>query len=165
MTFTSTYASPLGRLLLASEEDALTGLWLPGQKHYAAHLPAEAAEDASRPILRAAAAWLDAYFAGDEPEARALKLAPKGSGFQMLVWELLAEIPCGDTTSYGALAAKAEARLGRRTSPRAVGAAVGRNPISIILPCHRVIGASGRLTGYAGGLDKKEWLLRFEGAI
>ncbi len=164
MTFTSTYASPLGPLLLAAEGDALTGLWLPGQKYYAAGLPESAAEDSSLPALRAAAAWLDAYFAGVRPEARALALAPKGSEFQRLVWELLREIPYGETTAYGALAAEAEKRLGRRTSARAVGATVGRNPISIIIPCHRVIGASGSLTGYAGGLDKKEWLLRFEGS-
>ena len=164
MTFTSTYDSPLGTLLLAAEGVALTGLWLDGQKYFAAGLPEDAAEDPSLPALRTAAEWLDAYFAGDKPEARALKLAPGGSEFQKLVWNLLRDIPYGETTTYGALAAKAEARLGRRTSARAVGAAVGRNPISILIPCHRVLGASGSLTGYAGGLDKKEWLLRHEGA-
>ena len=164
MTFTSTYDSPLGPLLLAAEGDALTGLWLDGQKYYAAGLPEDAAEDPSLPVIRAAAKWLHAYFAGEKPEAQALKLAPGGSEFQMLVWNLLREIPYGETTTYGALAAKAETQLGRKTSARAVGAAVGRNPISILIPCHRVLGASGSLTGYAGGLDKKEWLLRHEGA-
>lgn len=164
MTFTSTYASPLGPLLLAAEGDALTGLWLPGQKYYAAGLPSDAEQDASRPILRAAAAWLDSYFSGEKPEPSALSLAPRGSEFQRLVWALLTEIPYGETTTYGALAAEAEKRLGRRTSARAVGAAVGRNPISIIIPCHRVLGAGGGLTGYAGGLEKKAWLLRHEGA-
>ncbi len=164
MTFTSSYDSPLGTLLLAAEGDALVGLWLDGQKYYAAWLPEDAAEDPSLPALRAAAEWLDAYFAGDKPEAQALIMAPRGSGFQRLVWELLREIPYGETTTYGALAAKAETRLGRKTAARAVGAAVGRNPISILIPCHRVLGASGSLTGYAGGLDKKEWLLRHEGA-
>ncbi len=165
MTFTSTYPSPLGPLLLASEGDALTGLWLPGQKFFAAGLPENAAEDPSQPLLKSASKWLDAYFAGDRPEISALSLAPKGSGFQKAIWSLLRDIPYGETTTYGALAAKAEARLGRRTSARAVGAAVGRNPISILIPCHRVLGAGGSLTGYAGGLDKKEWLLRFEGAM
>jgi methylated-DNA-[protein]-cysteine S-methyltransferase len=165
MTCTSIYPSPLGPLLLASEKDALTGLWLPGQKYYAAGLPKEAAEDPSLPVLKSAAKWLDAYFAEARPDPHALPLAPGGSEFQRLIWSLLREIPYGETTTYGALAAKAETRLGRKTAARAVGAAVGRNPISIILPCHRVLGASGSLTGYAGGLDKKEWLLRHEGAI
>ena len=163
MTLTATYASPLGPLLLSSEGDALTGLWLPGQKHFAAGLDPAAAEG-STPALRAAAEWLDAYFAGRRPEPSALRLAPRGSGFQRLIWSLLTAIPYGETTTYGALAAQAEKCLGRRTSARAVGAAVGRNPISILIPCHRVLGASGSLTGYAGGLDKKEWLLRHEGS-
>ena len=164
MTVTTTYPSPLGPLLLAGSEDALTGLWLPGQKYYAAGLEPEAA-DGDAPVLRAAAEWLDAYFAGGRPEAKALRLSPKGSEFQRLVWERLRDIPYGVTTTYGALAADAEKRLGRRTSARAVGAAVGRNPISIIIPCHRVLGAKDSLTGYAGGLEKKAWLLRHEGAI
>ncbi len=165
MIYTSIYESPLGLLLLASEGESLTGLWLPGQKYYAAGLPENAVEDPSLPALRAAADWLDAYFVGEKPEAQALKMAPRGSKFQRLVWELLREIPYGETTTYGTLAAKAETRLGRKTAARAVGAAVGRNPISIIIPCHRVLGADRSLTGYAGGLDKKEWLLRHEGAI
>ena len=165
MTGVTTYASPLGPLLLAAEADALTGLWLPGQKYYAASLPADAAEEPSLPPLRAAAAWLDAYFAGERPDPRALKLRPAGSEYRKLIWDLLLDIPCGETTTYGALAARAGIILGRRTSPRAAGAAVGRNPISVIIPCHRVLGAVGGLTGYAGGLEKKEWLLRHEGAI
>ncbi len=165
MIYTSIYESPLGPLLLASEGESLTGLWLPGQKYYAAGLPEDAAEDPSQSALRAAAEWLDAYFAGQRPDPRALTLAPGGSGFQRLVWELLRDIPYGETATYGALAAKAETLLGRKTSARAVGAAVGRNPISILIPCHRVLGADRSLTGYAGGLDKKEWLLRHEGAI
>ena len=165
MTAAMTYSSPLGLLLLASDGESFTGLWLDGQKYYAAGLGEEASEDPSLPVLRAAADWLDAYFAGQRPDPRALPLAPKGSEFQKLVWSLLAEIPYGETTTYGALAAKAEKLLGRRTSARAVGAAVGHNPISIIIPCHRVLGAGGGLTGYAGGLDKKAWLLRHEGAM
>ena len=163
MTFTATYASPLGPLLLASEDEALTGLWLAGQKYYAQGLGADAVEDADAPVLRGAAEWLDAYFAGRRPEA-VLKLAPKGSEFQRLVWSLLMDIPYGESTTYGALAVRAETILGRRTSARAIGAAVGCNPISIIVPCHRVLGADGSLTGYAGGLEKKAWLLRHEEA-
>ena len=165
MTFTATYDSPLGPLLLASEGDALTGLWLPGQKHFAAGLEGDASEDGGAPALRKAAEWLDAYFSGLRPEATALQLAPRGSEYQMLVWSLLRDIPYGETVTYGALAVGVEKRLGRRTSARAVGSAVGRNPISVILPCHRVLGANGSLTGYAGGLEKKQWLLRHEGAI
>ena len=164
MTAAMTYSSPLGPLLLASDGDALTGLWLDGQKYYAAGLAEDASEDPSLPVLRAAADWLDAYFAGQRPDPRALPLDPRGSAFQKLVWELLKDIPFGETTTYGVLAAKAENQLGRRTSARAVGTAVGHNPISIIVPCHRVLGASGSLTGYAGGLKKKAWLLRHEGA-
>ena len=165
MTVTATYPSPLGPLLLAAEGNALTGLWLPGQKYFAAGLGSDTVEDGDAPVLRAAADWLDAYFAEVRPEFSALSLAPRGSEFQRLVWSLLRDIPYGETTTYGALAAEAEKRLGNRTSARAVGAAVGRNPISIIIPCHRVLGAKGSLTGYAGGLEKKTWLLRHEGAM
>ena len=125
MTLTATYPSPLGPLLLASEGDALTGLWLPGQRYFAAGLEPDTAEDGDAPVLRAAAVWLDAYFAGARPEISALSLAPRGSEFQRLVWSLLRDIPYGETTTYGAIADRAEKLLGRRTSPRAVGAAVG----------------------------------------
>ena len=165
MIYTAHVPSPLGLLLLSAKEDALIGLWLPGQKYYGAGLPEKTAEDADYAPLRAAALWLEAYFAGKNPETRSLRLSPHGSEYQRLIWAMLSEIPYGATVTYGALAAEAEMRLGRRTSARAVGAAVGRNPISVIIPCHRVIGSDGSLTGYAGGLDKKEWLLRHEGAI
>ena len=163
MTVAKTYASPLGPLLLAAEGDALTGLWLPGQKYYAAGMGPEAAEG-DAPILRGTAEWLDAYFAGDKPKISALPLAPGGSGFQKLIWGLLREIPYGETTTYGALAAKAETRLVRKTAARAVGAAVGRNPISIIIPCHRVLAKTG-LGGFACGLERKKTLLAIEGIL
>ena len=165
MIYTASIPSPLGLLLLAGAEDALTGLWLPGQRYFGASLPAATAEAPYHPPLLAAAEWLEAYFAGERPEPGVLTLAPEGSEFQKLIWSLLTEITYGETLTYGHLAAEAERRLGHRTSARAVGAAVGRNPISIIIPCHRVIGADGSLTGYAGGRDKKEGLLRHEGAI
>ena len=165
MIVTNTYASPLGPLLLASDGEGLRGLWLPEQKYYAAGLPEARRDGPEDPILRRAKAWLDDYFAGKAPPLGRLRLSPVGTEFQKAVWSLLTEIPCGETRTYGALAEEIGKRLGRRTSARAVGAAVGRNPISILIPCHRVLGADGSLTGYAGGLDKKEWLLRHEGAI
>ena len=166
MIFTAACPSPLGTLLLAAEEDRLLGLWLEGQKHFAASLPEERREDPAHPVLRSAEAWLERYFAGERPSPGELILAPRGSEFQRLIWSLLTEIPYGETVTYGELAARAARRLGQeKTAPRAAGGAVGRNPISIIIPCHRVLGAGGSLTGYAGGLERKRWLLRHEGAI
>ena len=106
--------------------------------------------------------WLDLYFAGKEPDFSPA-LNPTGTAFQMSVWAILQTIPFGETTTYGAIARRLEEQTKKRMSAQAVGGAVGRNPISIIVPCHRVIGADGSLTGYAGGLDKKEYLLRTEG--
>ena len=148
--------SPLGRLTLAAAGGCLAGLWLPGQKYYMAgageYVPGEDA--APLPLARV---WLEAYFAGERPCPNELPLAPRGTAFQRRVWQALLEIPYGQTTTYGAMAE----RLG--ASPRVVGGAVGRNPISIVIPCHRVLGAGGALTGYAGGLEKKKWLLAHEG--
>lgn len=151
------YRSPLGMLTLAAEGGALTALVIEGQKHAAQHLHGEGHERETPP-LRAARRWLDAYFAGEEPETAALPLSPRGTAFQRSVWQALQEIPYGRTESYGHLAA----RLG--TSARAVGSAVGRNPISLMIPCHRVVGADGSLTGYAGGLENKKRLLALEAA-
>ena len=108
--------------------------------------------------------WLDLYFAGKEPHFMPA-LSPDGTAFQQAVWEILRTIPYGETTTYGAIAKRLEKNTGKRMSAQAVGGAVGRNPISILIPCHRVIGADGGLTGYAGGLDKKEYLLGLEGII
>ena len=158
--------SPVGTLLLASEEDALCGLWLEGQKYFAAGLSGNAAENPNAPVLRAAADWLMRYFAGEQPAISELPLRPKGSAFRQEVWQLLCEIPYGETVSYGALSKALARRIGRDTmSAQAVGGAVGHNPISVIIPCHRVVGADGSLTGYAGGVNKKLWLLRHEGAM
>jgi len=150
------YASPLGELTLAANERAVTALVMAGQKYETLHLPAEAAEEET-PVLRRARAWLDAYFAGECTDASALPLEPEGTEFQKQVWRELLTIPWGSTRSYGELAKT----LG--SSARAVGAAVGRNPISILIPCHRVLGSGGALTGYAGGLDRKALLLKLEG--
>ena len=155
------YDSPLGPLTLASDGVALIGLWLDGQKYYGAGLsPAPTA--GALPVFDAACRWLDAYFAGQNPP-RLPPLAPRGTPFRQAVWRLLLAIPYGDTTSYGALAQRlSAAQGGHPVSARAVGGAVGHNPISILIPCHRVLGADGSLTGYAGGLEAKRALLELE---
>lgn len=156
MLYDTELASPVGMLTLLAEEDALLGLWIAGQKFYGSAL-LQAARRGDCPALRAAEDWLARYFAGQAPDPWALSLRPAGTAFQRRVWEALRRIPYGATRSYGDLARE----LG--TSPRAVGAAAGRNPISILIPCHRLVGADGNLTGYAGGLAVKEALLRLEG--
>lgn len=161
MTYLTKLASPLGPVHLASDGEAVTGLWLEGQKYFAATLESETAERPELPVFRQAAAWLDAYFAGrDLPSLP--PLAPKGSAFRQAVWKLLLEIPFGETTTYGALTQRLRA-AGVPAAPQAVGGAVGHNPISILIPCHRVVGADGSLTGYAGGIGKKRFLLELEG--
>ena len=162
---TTTYASPVGELTLASDGTALTGLWLEGQKYFGGTSGEELAPgQPDLPVFQAARAWLDRYFSGKEPLPSELPLAPSGGEFRKLVWELLCEIPYGEVTTYGALAKKAAAKLGRSSmSSQAIGGAVGHNPISIIIPCHRVVGSNGSLTGYAGGLDVKRALLKLEG--
>ncbi len=153
------YASPVGKLTLAGEGDALTGLWLEGQKYFgsAAH-PVRMGE---APVFSAARQWLDRYFSGVLPGPTP-PLAPEGTPFRRQVWELLRAVPWGQTVTYGALARQLAEKTGKRTSSRSVGGAVGRNPISILIPCHRVLGTDGSLTGYAGGVGRKMWLLRNE---
>ncbi len=162
MQYTTTYASPLGEILLAGEGDALTGLWFQGQKHFCRTLAKDRAQG-DPPVFEAARQWLDAYFSGRDPGPTP-PLNPEGTAFQRQVWSLLTAIPYDATTTYGDIARRLT-EAGRRTSPRAVGSAVGQNPISILIPCHRVVGADGTLTGYAGGIDKKTALLTLEGAI
>lgn len=165
MELTTHLPSPLGELLLSSDGLCLTGLWLPGQKYYAAGLPAGAAEATDHPVFAEAGAWLDRYFAGQRPSPKELRLGPRGRAFRQLIWSLLLEIPYGETETYGGLAEKAARRLGLpRMSAQAVGGAVGHNPISLIIPCHRVVGTGGSLTGYAGGVAAKRRLLLLEGA-
>ncbi len=163
MRYIRRYHSPLGEIQLCSEGDALTGLRFEQQGE-----PTRQAESSTAaekvPVLRQAVAWLDAYFAGQKPAVR-IPLRYSGTPFQCEVWEILREIPYGKTVTYGEIAARIAARRGiLRMSARAVGAAAGRNEIAILIPCHRVIGADGDLTGYAGGLERKEALLRLEGA-
>ena len=161
--YTQHYESPLGGILLAADEIGLTGLWFDGQKYFAHTLDA-AHQERETPALSEAARWLDIYFRGQEPGFTP-PLHPIGSPFRQEVWELLLEIPYGQTTTYGALAKQMAARHGNsRMSAQAVGGAVGHNGISIIIPCHRVVGSGGSLTGYAGGIDRKVKLLELEKA-
>ena len=160
MLYTDSFASPLGEMLLVSDGEALCGLYFAEQKYVPA-LP-EAKEEPSLPVFQSARDWLKRYFAGEKPVTD-LPLRAAGTDFQRAVWALLSEIPYGATVTYGELADTLSAQRGRPCSARAVGAAVGRNPISLIVPCHRVLGADGSLTGYAGGLARKRALLRLEG--
>ena len=160
MLYTSHYASPLGGMTLVSDGTALVGLYFDGQKYFAEGLDAKRTQK-NLPIFEEARRWLDVYFSGRKPDFMPV-LAPHGTAFQQSVWEILRTIPYGQTVTYGAIARRIEQNTGCRMSAQAVGGAVGRNPISILIPCHRVIGTNGSLTGYAGGIDKKAYLLRIE---
>lgn len=161
----TTYSSPIGSLTLASSGDALVGLWMEGQKYYGGTLLGAMTEREDAPTLLAAKGWLNRYFAGEKPSIAELRLAPMGSAFQQEIWALLCEIPYGEVTTYGSLAKKLAAKRSiKAMSSQAVGGAVGHNPISIIIPCHRVVGASGSLTGFSGGMQKKLRLLQHEHA-
>lgn len=165
MSYSSYYDSPVGRLLLASDGISLTGLWIAGQKYYADTITENICEKKDLPIFIKTKEWLDKYFSGQKPERAELSLAPAGSAFRQMVWQILCEIPFGQVWTYGDIAKIAARKLGKKTmSAQAVGGAVGHNPISIIIPCHRVVGTNGSLTGYAGGLDIKIRLLKLERA-
>lgn len=155
MTYTYNYSSPEGEILLAANDNGLTGLWFYGAKYFAADLE-DARTEKLTPVLRQTLRWLDIYFSGSEPDFMP-PLELRGSDFRRRVWAELAKIPYGETVTYGEIAKK----LGVK-SAQAVGGAVGHNPVSIIVPCHRVLGADGSLTGYAGGTDKKARLLELE---
>lgn len=175
-----TYHSPIGKIILAGRGEFLTGLWFEGQKYFGAGLERQEISEDKEPtlVLKAAMDWLDQYFSGQCPDIGGLPLKPSGTDFQKEIWRILCEIPYGKTMTYGKIAEQIsrdyfvrEGILGdnlprskkpRKMSPQAVGGAVGHNPISIIIPCHRVLGADGSLTGYAGGVDRKLWLLQHE---
>mgnify|MGYP001382263796 CR=1 FL=1 len=164
MFFSTRYPSPIGMLTLACDGAHLTGLWMEGQKYFGGAIPEPMTERDDLPVFRAAKNWLNRYFAGQKPEISELPLHPIGGEFRQEVWKILCEIPYGEVVTYGDIAKKMAAQMGKKTmSGQAVGGAVGHNPISIIIPCHRVVGASGSLTGYAGGVDKKVKLLALEG--
>ena len=159
MMYQTRIPSPVGLLTLASDGAAITGLWIEGQKYYPAVLEAQVQPEL--PAFLQAKAWLEAYFQG-APLPAPPSLAPAGSPFRQAVWRLLLEIPQGETSTYGQLSQKLQA-AGISASPQSVGGAVGHNPISILIPCHRVLGWDGNLTGYAGGMEKKRFLLELEG--
>ncbi len=162
MHYTSRYKSLLGGILLAADDVGLTGLWFEGQKHFGLYLDHEH-EERELPLFAQVKKWLDIYFSGKEPNFTP-PLHFIGTPFQNEVWEILATIPYGKTMTYGEIAKIIAKRKGiRRMSAQAVGGAVGRNEISIVVPCHRVLGSNGNLTGYAGGIDKKIALLQLEG--
>ena len=161
MTYTCTIETPLGAMTAAAEAGALTGLWFIGQKHYPlATATWTCAPD--YPVFTALRSHLSGYFAGENP-GRDIPLAPHGSEFRKRVWDILLKIPYGETVTYGEIAREiARGRGMASMSGQAVGGAVGHNPISILIPCHRVVGVDGALTGYAGGIKRKESLLRLE---
>lgn len=162
MDFISHYDSPLGDMTMASDGTRLVGLWFNGQKYYAATLNKDYEERDDLSIFKETRRWLDLYFASKVPDFTPA-LFMRGSAFRCRVWEILLTIPYGHTMTYGELARAIARENGLKTmSAQAVGSAVGHNPISLIIPCHRVKGADGSLTGYAGGIEKKRWLIQRE---
>ena len=154
------YVSPIGELSLVADDHYLLGIWFQGQKHFErGMLTNDIVVVNSHPILNQITSYLDAYFKGQNQDLSQLPLAPVGSDFEKRVWNYLRELPFGQTVTYGQIAKDLQV-----ASAQAIGGAVGRNPWSILVPCHRVLGAGNRLTGYASGIDKKAWLLKHEGA-
>lgn len=161
----TTYSSPLGQLILLADSNALLGLWYSDQAHVGAKYRLATIKHGTSPILQRASQWLDAYFNGRKPAIDQLPLHPQTTPFRQQVYQVLTTIPYGGTMTYQQIADQLTRRNGRKTgSARAVGGAVGHNPIGIIIPCHRVVGANGSLTGYAGGLARKRYLLALEKA-
>ena len=162
--YSTMYQSPIGTITLACDGNNLVGLWIDGQKYHGGTIPEAMTENAGIPIFYTAKRWLDKYFAGGKSGISELSLAPVGGEFRQMVWDILCEIPYGEVVTYGGIAKKMAAKMNRESmSSQAVGGAVGHNPISIIIPCHRIIGSNGSLTGYAGGIGVKVKLLELEG--
>ena len=165
MFYSTYYLSPVGRLKLASDGRSLVGLWIEGQKYFGGTVRDEMVEEDRLDLFDSAVEWLDRYFSGERPAPDELPLAPAGRAFRQAVWEILCQIPYGEVITYGEIARQVALKMNKsHMSAQAVGGAVGHNPISIVIPCHRVVGTSGSLTGYAGGIEKKMWLLTHEGA-
>lgn len=163
MIYTSTYKSPIGNLLIASKDNKLVGLWMENQKYYLSNFKEEIVEMENLEILERTKKWLDRYFNGEKPKINELEISPIGSEFRKSVWEILKNIPYGEVITYNDIAKELAKQKGiKKMSAQAVGGAVGHNPISIIIPCHRVVGTNGSLTGYAGGIKKKIYLLKHE---
>ncbi|MVM53325.1 methylated-DNA--[protein]-cysteine S-methyltransferase [Gordonibacter urolithinfaciens] len=165
MVYRTSYTHPeFGEVAIASDGQSIVGLWMAGQKHFGGTVDGEMVPADDLPVFAQAKDWLERYFAGKRPATAELPLAPNGTAFRQRVWRKLAEIPYGCVRTYGDLAREIAQEDGKeKMSSQAVGGAVGHNPISIIIPCHRVVGANGSLTGYAGGLTRKIWLLEHEG--
>lgn len=154
----------IGSLTLATDGESLVGCWFNEGRYFGYGLKEEMSPIDEHPVLSQACAWLDRYFAGGQPSPHELPLNPGGSAFQKSVWRILADIPYGQTVTYGSIAKRLEEESGRRSSARAVGGAVGHNPLCVIVPCHRVVGANGSLTGFGGGIATKVKLLEHEHA-
>jgi len=166
MYYSTKYQSSIGLITLACDGggENLVGLWIKGQKYFGDTIPEAMTENNTMPIFNDAKKWLDRYFAGKKPDISELKLAPIGGEFRQGVWKILCEIPYGKVMTYGGIAKKMAVKMKKESmSSQAVGGAVGHNPISIIIPCHRVVGSNGSLTGFAGGIEKKIKLLKLEG--
>ena len=161
MHYKTTYQSPIGLITLACNDNHLIGLWIEDQKYFGANLDMILKDD--HHIFAMTKKWLDRYFKADKPIISELPLAPIGSQFRKDVWQILCEIPYGEVITYGDIAKRIALKNNKQMSAQAVGGAVGHNPISIIIPCHRVVGSNNSLTGYASGIDKKIKLLELEG--
>ena len=163
MIYTTTYKSPVGNLLIAEKDNKLVGLWIENQKYYLSDFKEEIEEKADIEILIKTTKWLDRYFSGERPDINELEMNSIGSEFRKNVWKILKKIPYGKVVTYNDIAKELAKQKGlKKMSAQAVGGAVGHNPISIIIPCHRVVGTNGSLTGYAGGIKKKIYLLKHE---
>lgn len=164
MLYQTTYMSPMGKITLVSDGKELIGLWLENQKYFLGTIKEVITEKHDLEVFDKTITWLEQYFAKEKPVISELPLKPQGSDFRKQVWKILCDIPYGEVITYGDIAKKVAKQMNKKTmSSQAVGGAVGHNPISIIIPCHRVVGTNGSLTGYAGGIDKKITLLKLEG--
>ena len=164
MYYKTEYNSPIGKLMIASDGEKIVGLWMEGQKYFANAIKNGVIIEEDLPVFKKTKEWLDRYFEGKKPSIDELPLTPIGSPFRQKIWNMLCEIPYGKVITYGDIAKRiAKLENIESMSSQAVGGAVGHNPISIIIPCHRVVGSGGSLTGYAGGIDKKVRLLEHEG--
>ena len=157
MYYSTNYESPLGEMLIVSDGETICGVWFYGQKHFKSTVVGKTIHDDGLSIFKKAKQWFEDYFNGKNPQIN-FQLKPEGSKFRQKVWKILSEIPYGETLTYGEIASQISPNM----SAQAVGGAVGHNPISILIPCHRVLGSDGKLTGYAAGLDKKIELLKIE---
>ena len=156
------YTSPIGRILILTDANALLGLWLEGQKYFGAGYDLKQAQQEETEVSQRVAAWLDVYFKGENPATDEIPLAPQVTEFRSKVLTVLQKIPYGRTATYSDILRELQAEYGKIGSARADGGAIGHNPISLLIPCHRIVGSDGKLTGYAGGLDKKAFLLKLE---